>query len=198
MDHALSLVDAYLQVNGFFTVKEYPILERQGNTIREVTDLDILAVRMPHAGRVLPRPRLPTGLKMDVDALLDFQPGRGEFIIGEVKAGAGELNPAMWRKSVLFEAMRRFGICDRSALGAAANQLHATGEATTAAGRIRLVAFASRPSERGVPHLNIGLDHVVAFLEQYIANHWAVNRTTRFRDPVLGLLALLKKADQST
>lgn len=135
---------------------------------------------------------------MDVDPLLDFDYGRGEFIIGEVKTGTGDMNPAMWRHSVLFEAMRRFGVCDRPGLDSAAKKLRQHGVAHTAAGRIRLVAFSSRPSDRGVPHLDITLDHVVGFLEQYIENHWAIHRTTRFRDPALGLLALLKKADQST
>ncbi len=198
MDHALALVDAYLQVNGFFTVKEYPLIERHRGGLREATDIDVLAVRLAHAGRVLPRQDTPAGPKMDVDALLDFAPGRAEFIIGEVKEGDGDLNPAMWRRAVLFEALRRFGICDRAGLHSAAKQLHETGQASTAAGRIRLVAFASRPSEKGAPHLDISLDHVVRFLETYIDNHWAIHRKTRFRDPALGLLSLLKKAHQST
>ena len=48
MDNAVALVRAYLHVNGYFTVTEYPVLEaaRHGG-YRTVTDLDVLAVRFP-------------------------------------------------------------------------------------------------------------------------------------------------------
>ena len=47
MDTAVALVQAYLQVNGYFTVVEYPVLEayRRGPA-RAVTDLDVLAFRI--------------------------------------------------------------------------------------------------------------------------------------------------------
>ena len=49
MDTAVALVQAYLHVNGYFTVAEYPVLEAQcaDHQIRTVTDLDILAYRFP-------------------------------------------------------------------------------------------------------------------------------------------------------
>ena len=47
MDTAVALVKTYLQANGFFTVTEYPILESVGLTTRNVTDIDILALRFP-------------------------------------------------------------------------------------------------------------------------------------------------------
>jgi hypothetical protein len=47
MDMAVALVQAYLHVNGYFTVAEYPVLEAyRGNHARSVTDL---------AGRSVPR-----------------------------------------------------------------------------------------------------------------------------------------------
>ena len=30
MDHAVALVEAYLQINGYFTVAEYPVIESFG------------------------------------------------------------------------------------------------------------------------------------------------------------------------
>ena len=46
MDTCVALVQAYLHVNGYFTVAEYPVLEAyRGNRARIVTDLDILACR---------------------------------------------------------------------------------------------------------------------------------------------------------
>ena len=51
MDTAVALVQAYLNVNGYFTVIEYPVLEayRRGHA-RSVTDLDVLAFRFMGAG----------------------------------------------------------------------------------------------------------------------------------------------------
>jgi hypothetical protein len=57
MDTAVALIETYLGVNGYFTVTEYPIIEtaRSGG-YRTVTDLDVLAVRFPGAGVVIPNP----------------------------------------------------------------------------------------------------------------------------------------------
>jgi hypothetical protein len=52
MDTAVALVQAYLRVNGYFTVAEYPIVEAAGNSgPRSMTDIDILAFRFAGAGR---------------------------------------------------------------------------------------------------------------------------------------------------
>ena len=63
MDTAVGLVQAYLQINGYFTVTEYPVVEamrRQGG-YRTSTDLDVLAIRFPGAGTLVPsgRPHAP-------------------------------------------------------------------------------------------------------------------------------------------
>ena len=50
MDTAVALVQAYLRVNGYFTVAEYPVLDATGpGGPRTITDLDILAVRLHRA-----------------------------------------------------------------------------------------------------------------------------------------------------
>ena len=56
MDMGVCLVQSYLRVHGYFTVSEYPILEamRHGDH-RIATDIDILAVRFPHACQLVPR-----------------------------------------------------------------------------------------------------------------------------------------------
>ena len=55
MDHAVALVEAYLQINGYFTVAEYPVIASFGKQHYGVaTDLDILAFRFPGAGRLVP------------------------------------------------------------------------------------------------------------------------------------------------
>src|SRR6266540_2102183 len=56
MDMGVALVQAYLRVHGYLTVSEYPILEtmRHGEH-RIATDIDILAVRFPHACQLVPQ-----------------------------------------------------------------------------------------------------------------------------------------------
>ena len=56
MNTAVAIVQAYLNVNGYFTVVEYPVLEayRHGPA-RSVTDLDVLAVRFSGAGHEIVR-----------------------------------------------------------------------------------------------------------------------------------------------
>jgi len=49
MDNAVALVQAYLRINGYFTVAEFPILEGSHGQLHEVTDLDMLAIRFPGA-----------------------------------------------------------------------------------------------------------------------------------------------------
>ena len=69
MDHAVSLVQAYLQLNGYFTSAEYPIMAGAGrNGVRTITDIDVLAFRFP-SGLPLSRGRKkPKGLDVsDLD-----------------------------------------------------------------------------------------------------------------------------------
>jgi len=48
VDTAVELVQAYLRVNGYFTVAEYPVLDAAGpGGPRTIKDLDILGVRLP-------------------------------------------------------------------------------------------------------------------------------------------------------
>ena len=78
MDHAVALVQAYLQLNGYFTSAEYPIIAAAGrNGFRTLTDIDVLAFRFPSG---LPSPanapkRAPRALDMsDVDPGLGIPP----------------------------------------------------------------------------------------------------------------------------
>ena len=55
MDNAVALVQAYLRVNGYFTVSEFPVIElRRREGYQTATDLDILAFRFPGSGRLVP------------------------------------------------------------------------------------------------------------------------------------------------
>lgn len=91
MDTAVALVQCYLNVNGYFTVAEYPVLEasRRG-PVRAVTDLDILGFRFPGAGHEIIRNQhhLPlAGAQFLPDRLLGCPGDRPDMIVGEVKEG---------------------------------------------------------------------------------------------------------------
>lgn len=89
MDTAVALVQAYLHVNGYFTVAEYPVLEAYGGEhARTVTDLDILAFRFAGAGHQVIRGgrRLQNGKSVvGTDPLLRCPSERPDMIVGEVR-----------------------------------------------------------------------------------------------------------------
>ncbi len=52
MDNAVALVQAYLRINGYFTVAEYTILRSHGaDGVQMATDIHIMAFRFPGAVR---------------------------------------------------------------------------------------------------------------------------------------------------
>ena len=103
MDHAVALVQAYLQLNGYFTSAEYPIIARAGrNGAQMITDVDILAFRFPSG---LPSPgqrRQPQGLDVsEIDSGLGVNPDSVDMIIGEVKEGRVGINTGFRDPAVL-------------------------------------------------------------------------------------------------
>ena len=89
MDTSVALVQAYLHVNGYFTVAEYPVLEAfRDEHARSVTDLDILAFRFAGAGHDVVRGRghRPLGGQaLATDPVLGCPADRPDMIVGEVK-----------------------------------------------------------------------------------------------------------------
>lgn len=199
MDSSVALVQAYLHVNGYFTVAEYPVLEAsRGEVARSVTDLDILAFRFAGAGHDVIRGRehRPLGGRaIAPDPVLGCPPDRPDMIVGEVKEGAARLNPAMRNPLVLEIALARFGCTLPEEAPALARQLLTQGRATTAAGHeIRTVAFGDIPdSDRQGPWTTVPMGHIVQFLRNYLRDHWQVLRHAQIRDPALGMLALMEK-----
>src|SRR5690348_4607764 len=115
MDTSVALVQAYLHVNGYFTVAEYPVLEAfGGDHARTVTDLDILAFRFAGAGHeVIRSRRRHRNIKrgVETDPLLRCSSDRPDMIVGEVKEGAARSNAAMRDPAVIEVALARFGCC---------------------------------------------------------------------------------------
>lgn len=199
MDTAVALVQAYLHVNGYFTVTEYPVLEayRRDET-RAVTDLDVLAFRFAHPEHDVKRGRgrRPLGGQALIpDPVLGCSADQPDMIVGEVKEGAARFNTAARDPVVLQVALARFGCCPSPHVGPLTQQLLAQGRAVTPAGHaVRMVAFgdsagaASQHAWTCVP-----MRHVVEFLQTYLRQHWGVLRGVQIREPALGVLALMEK-----
>lgn len=198
-DPAVSLVQTYLRVNGYFTVAEYPVLEtsRRGG-YRMVTDVDLLAFRFPHAGRrVVGAPAgRPGAAAFEVDPELGVPPEIADMLIGEVKEGRAEFNTATRDPDVLKAALVRFGCCSDERVDGTVDRLLRDGHATLPNGhRIRMVAFGARVGDVDRPGATtVSLGHVAEFLRSYLSDHWDVLRHAQFKDPTLGLLMVLEKA----
>lgn len=200
MDNAVALVQAYLRVNGYFTVTEYPVVEamRMGG-FRVATDVDVLAFRFPGAGRLVPRPgRSASGdtlLTGAVDEALGAGLHEADMLIGEVKEGCAELNAAATDPAVLRAALTRFGCCPADHVTHTVNELMRHGSVVTPGGhRIRMVAFGSTAPSGSQRYRVILLGHVVEHLRRYLRDNWDVLHSADFKEPAFGFLMTLEKA----
>lgn len=198
MDTAVALVQAYLHVNGYFTVTEYPVLEAfHRDHSRAVTDLDVLAFRFAHAAHDIKRGRgrrhLDEGPPIP-DPVLGCVDDRPDMIVGEVKEGLARFNAATRDPVVLEVALARFGCCAPPHVGALTRQLLSEGRAVTDAGHVvRLVAFGDVPDGTPSAGACVPMRHVVEYLQAYLHRHWAVLRHAQIREPAFAVLALIEK-----
>ena len=200
MDPAVALVQAYLYANGYFTVTEYPVVEtmhRHG--YRTATDVDVMAVRFPGAGRLIPRRGKKRGKEVRIvqpDKKLRPARDRIDMIIGEVKEGRAELNHGARNPAVLRAALTRFGACTSDHADELVEDLVRRGRAHAPSGRqVRLMAFGSTIDPRNTrpPYTIITLGHVIEFLRGFAADHWDMLRHAHFKDPGLSFLMVLEK-----
>jgi hypothetical protein len=199
MDTAVALVQAYLHVNGYFTVVEFPVLESfRAAPARTVTDLDILAFRFPRAQADVIRRHGRQRLVERNDApdpLLGCPADHPDMIVGEVKEGAARFNEAVRDPVVLAVALARFGCCRPEHASEIAHRLVAEGRANTPEGHtVRMVAFGDAPEGASHAHTTIvPMHHVVGYLRSYLREHWDVLRHAQLKDPALDMLALFEK-----
>lgn len=197
MDAAVALVQAYLRVNGYFTVAEYPVLEAGRAGVRTATDIDVLAVRFPGAGRQIAGAKPHTQKsRFEPDPVLGAPADVTDMLIGEVKEGRARLNPAMRDHRVLAVALARFGCCSPNDAERSAEALVRRGHVTTSCGhRARVVAFGTLadPASNSAAHTVVKLGHVTRFLQAYLREHWDVLHHAQFKDEMLSILTLLEK-----
>jgi len=201
MDHAVALVQAYLQLNGYFTSAEYPIIASAGrNGFRTITDIDILAFRFPSGFPTMtmprPRKRQPQGLDMsDIDSGLGVPPDSIDMIIGEVKEGRVGINSGVRDPEVLRAVISRLGDGESDQHKVVGDLLRTGSAALDSGVTVRLVAFGSFPPGAPVPPCRIiSLGHVLDFLQHYVRKHWSMLRHLQFKDPAFGFLMTLEKA----
>src|SRR5712692_3083215 len=199
MDHAVSLVQTYLQLNGYFTSAEYPIIaSARRNGVRTITDIDILAFRFP-SGLPLGDPmgkRAPQGLDIsELDTGRGVPPDAIDMVIGEVKEGRVGINMGTRDPEVLKVVIGRLGDAG-SETERVVEELIRSGCARLPNGfDVRLIAFGAFPPGAPVPPCRIiSLGHVLDFLQSYVHKHWKVLRHLQFKDPALGFLMTLEKA----
>jgi hypothetical protein len=184
MDNAVALVRAYLQLNGYFTITEYPVVRKNGDgTFRTLTEIDVAAFHLPEGEP-----------DFDPDPALQVQPGKADMIIGEVKEGRAEINASATDPDVIAKVLRRFGYSTADEARRYARLLLTNGHADTRAGhRVRLVAFGTS-SDFPTPYLKVMLSDVVAYIDRYISTNWDVVRAAGSKDPIFGVMVLLAKA----
>jgi hypothetical protein len=216
MDHAVALVQAYLQLNGYFTSAEYPIMAAAGrNGFRTLTDIDILAFRFPSnvpialpsgeglqaaAGPTPPaaqrgRPTTPVGAgNGDRDPGLAIPEDQIDLVIGEVKEGRVGINSGARDPEVLKAVIARFG--QTADLDHLVDELLQKGCVRMPGSyQVRLIAFGAFPPGSAVPPCRIiSLGHVLQYLQAYVRKHWAMLRHCQFKDPAIGFLMTLEKA----
>ncbi len=201
MDPAVALAQAYLYANQYFTVTEYPVVESFGDgRYRSATDIDVIAVRFPEAGRYVPG-HVGGGadgegegvLVGDLDPRLGAPTDRVHVVIAEVKEGQAELNRGGRDPRVLEAALRRVGRYGLAEHGATIEHLLARGVHDTEHARVSMIAFGSYRGERG-PFTTITFGRVIRWMRRLARGHWDVLQNAQFKDPALAFLMLLEKS----
>lgn len=201
MNAGVDLVQAYLHLNGYFTITELPVIRESYQGYEEVTDLDVLAVRFPWASFTIPggRPGPEDDLSLRVDH--SFVPGGGmlDVVIGEVKEGKARVNDTLRTRDALLTALRRVGMAPEPQVEAAVDDLRRRGEVVfpgkggAADRRVRIVAFGhGKPGKRSGYEV-VSLAHVAGFVQDYLRRYHDVLKPSDLPEAALGILHLLNK-----
>ena len=202
MNAGVRLVQSYLRLNGYFTVTELPVIRgARGGGYEEVTDLDMLGVRFPHAEYSVPRgrPGPLDDLHIGADPVLVGDHVGVDVIIGEIKEGKARINDAMRKPDALETALRRVGCCTDSRIEEAVQALQRSGEyrLPTADGcpdvRVRLVAFGEGKTGGRKGYTVVSLAHAARFVEAHLDRYHDVLNPADLGDTALGILHLLRK-----
>lgn len=192
----MNLVENYLRLNGYLTLSEFEVQRRvPGGGYETITDVDIMALRLPGDVGTGPREADDDRLLLITDPVLELHDDLIDVIIGEVKQGEAEWNPGIRSREVLHSMLRRVGwlygeprdpvIADLQEHGIHMSPARGGGEIRT-----RLVAFGRSP------HSNLHVishTHIVQTITRFFDEMSDALRPVQFRDPAPAMLALLHK-----
>lgn len=199
MDTAVGVVKVYLELCGYFVLAELPVRRQDGTGYRDVTDLDVIAVRFPHAAVTHPRSvTRPLDVFLSADPLLGPLDDAIDVIVGEVKEGQARLNPALRQTETVAFALRRVGCCPEAQVPMEAARIAEVGARmmTMPGGTpclVRLVAFGGHAAGAASNVLTITLGHCHDIITARLREAHDVLRGAQLKDPVLGLYALQLK-----
>ncbi len=202
MDVAIALVEAYLHANGYLTVTEYPVVEAvEGGGFRMITDIDILAVRLPGAGRIISTEQGDAAYQdrlwePDPKLLPERADETTDFIIAEVKEGKAELNRGARTTETLITAIRRFAFVKPATAERLAQELISKSVASIPEEhvQIRLFAFGSRRSDKAGTRNVILLEDCMAYLIRIWRECAPLTSSVQVKHVVPHLLSILAKA----
>lgn len=192
MDPAVALAQAYLQLNGYMTVTEFPITRGHGPAATSVTDIDLIALRFPGARAVGNR----AGDDPATDPVLQVREATMDLLICEVKEGKARLNPNLSQRDTLTQTLERVGCCPPDHVAHHVDSLLRRGVAKMdhqgVPCRARIAVFAGRP---GHPRhaLVVPLAHAAREVWEFLRVHEAELHATQFSQPALAQLGLLAK-----
>lgn len=199
MDTAVALVQAYLQLNGYLTVTEFPILVGSGRGSEVLTDVDLIALRFPRAATLgLTVNVLGTAMEEPTDPALAIAEDAMDLLLCEVKEGKGRINPNLRREDVLRAALLRVSCCPPEHVAHHVQSLLRRGEARmehpgAVACRARLAVVAGRGARPEGAGLLLDLAHVARYTSECLGRRRAALQAAHLSHPVLGLLQLLDK-----
>jgi len=197
MDHAVALVQAYLEVNGYFTVAEHPVLSVLPNGgYVSATDIDLLALRLCSAGgMVAAGDNRGATDGFTPDPHLEIPSASADLLLIEVKEGRAELNRGAKDPRILRAVLSRSGLGSGTDSKRAIEELARRGETTWSGDvRVRMLAFGSIVDPNVVKGFRaISLTHVTRFLTDYIEENWNALRHAQIRQQAFGFLALLEQ-----
>ncbi len=195
-DPAIALVCSYLRINGYFTLTEFEVSIATKHGYRSLTDLDVIAVRLPTLAerhrRSAGEQRTEGGIIVALDPALHVDESRVDVLFIEVKQGKAEFNPGMRNPLVLEAGLRRVGGSLGAPVDDVARHLVEHGEYVGGEQRVRLLAIGSHGRVGGGTTLHHR--HLLAFVEHHVERYSEALKAMEMGDPVVGFIELIKKA----
>ena len=197
MDIGVELVEAYLRLNGYFTITEFEVLrETTPGIYQTVTDVDVIAVRFPGPVYIADSHGQGESPALLVeDPVLELADDTVDVMIAEVKQGEAVFNPGLTNHHTLHTVLQRVAwLYEREVRDVARDVekdlvCYQFGPADRKV-RTRVVAFGRST----VNNVNvISLTHVFEAMVGQFEHHGEALRAAQFKNPAAGLIRLLVK-----